>query len=322
MFETVGIDVGAWLLSLAAMSAIAVVAWLVSIMRRDVSSVDSLWSLFFLVSLLVYAWASEASGWQLNLMLVLVGAWALRLSVYITVRNHGDGEDRRYQAIRARNEPNFWLKSLYIVFLLQVFLAWVIGLPVIAAVNGQTPPGPLIFAGTALWLCGMFFEVVGDYQLSRFKRSGANEGVVLDTGLWRYTRHPNYFGEALIWWGYYLLAVAAGGWWTIFAPVLMTFLLLKVSGVRLLEQDIAERRPAYREYIQRTNAFIPGPPRKLAIAALVVALLPAAHSLTAVETSYEELEVRDELRLTYRYRLAAGALDSGLWYSATPGRLS
>ena len=177
----------------------------------------------------------------------MVAAWALRLSLYITVRNHGQPEDRRYAAIRANNQPHFWLKSLYIVFLLQGFLAWVICLPAIAAVSGQTPPGPLDYAGVLLWLAGMYFEVVGDYQLSRFRRSGAPQGAVLDTGLWRYTRHPNYFGEALVWWGFYLLALSAGAWWTVFAPLLMTFLLLRVSGVALLEKDICDRRPAYRD---------------------------------------------------------------------------
>jgi steroid 5-alpha reductase family enzyme len=108
----------------------------------------------------------------------------------------------------------------------------------------------------------MFFEVVGDYQLSRFRRDRSNDSEVLDTGLWRYTRHPNYFGEAVIWWGFYLFALSAGAWWTIFAPLLMTVLLMKVSGVALLEKDIQGRRPAYRDYIRRTNAFFPGRPRE------------------------------------------------------------
>jgi len=137
----------------------------------------------------------------------------------------------------------------------------VICLPVVAAVGGQTPPGPLDYAGVALWMVGMFFEVVGDYQLTRFRRSGKTSKEVLDTGLWRYSRHPNYFGEAVIWWGFYLLALSAGAWWTVFAPLLMTFLLLKVSGVVMLEKDIAGRRPAYRDYILRTNAFFPGRPK-------------------------------------------------------------
>jgi steroid 5-alpha reductase family enzyme len=119
-------------------------------------------------------------------------------------------------------------------------------------------------AGVLLWLAGLLFEVVGDWQLARFRRSRPAPGAVLDTGLWRYTRHPNYFGEALLWWGIYLLALSAGAWWSVVGPLLLTFLLLRVSGVALLEKDIGERRPAYRDYVHRTNAFIPGPPRPAA----------------------------------------------------------
>ena len=256
------IDWSAYLISLGALAAMAVSAWLYSVLRRDVSIVDSLWSLMFLACLLVYVWLADNTGPRAVLVTAMVALWSIRLSAYITVRNHGKPEDPRYQEIRKNNEPRFWLKSLYIVFLLQCFLAWVICLPAIAAVSGQTTPGPLDYAGLALWLAGMYFEVVGDYQLARFRRDKRSEGAVLDTGLWRYTRHPNYFGEALLWWGVYLMALSAGAWWTIFAPLLMTFLLLRVSGVALLEKDISERRPAYRDYIERTNAFFPGPPRK------------------------------------------------------------
>jgi len=254
-------DLHAWLVALAAIAVAAVSVWVISVLRRDVSIVDSLWSLLFLLGLLAYLAVVESPGPRAWLVTAMVGLWALRLSLYITVRNHGQPEDRRYQAIRHNNEPHFWLKSLYIVFLLQGFLAWVVSLPALAAVSGQTPPGPLDFAGLLLWLAGMFFEVVGDWQLARFRRRERSEGAVLDTGLWRYTRHPNYFGEALLWWGIYLMALSAGAWWTIVAPVLMTVLLLRVSGVSLLEKDIAERRPAYRDYVRRTNAFIPGPRR-------------------------------------------------------------
>jgi len=256
------LDVSAYFLALGALLALALLAWTVSVIRRDVSIVDSLWSLMFLVALLVYMATSEFSGPRSLLVLIMVAAWSLRLAAHITVRNHGQPEDRRYQAIRQNNQPHFWLKSLYIVFLLQGYLAWVICLPALAAVSGQTPLGPLDFAGVALWLTGMFFEVAGDYQLFKFQRSGKSAGAVLDTGVWRYTRHPNYFGEATLWWGIYLLALSAGAWWSIFAPLLMTFLLLRVSGVALLEKDISERRPAYRDYARRTNAFIPGWPRR------------------------------------------------------------
>ena len=255
------LEAGAWFSSLIAVLAVSVAAWLVSVVRRDVSIVDSLWSLMILLCLLTYVFLDADTGPRAPLVIALLSLWAIRLSLHITIRNHGQPEDRRYQAIRRNNQPYFEWKSLYIVFLLQGFLAWVICLPAVAAVSGQTPPGPLDFAGVALWLTGMIFEVVGDYQLMRFRRRERSENDVLDTGLWRYTRHPNYFGEAVIWWGFYLLAVSAGAWWTLFAPLLMTFLLLRVSGVAMLEKDIAGRRPAYRDYIRRTNAFFPGRPK-------------------------------------------------------------
>jgi steroid 5-alpha reductase family enzyme len=254
------IDWGTYLLSLAVILVAGVVTWLISLARKDVSIVDSLWSLMFLLGAGSYLLLGGPQGVRATVVMVLLAAWSLRLAAYITVRNHGEAEDRRYQAIRENNQPHFWFKSLYIVFGLQGFLAWVICLPVIAAVSGQTPPGPLDYAGVALWVVGMFFEVIGDYQLSRFRRNAA-PGAVLDTGLWRYTRHPNYFGEAVLWWGFYLMAASAGAWWTVFAPLLMTFLLVRVSGVALLEKDIAQRRPAYRDYIRQTNAFLPWRPR-------------------------------------------------------------
>ena len=254
-------DVGVYAGGLAVALVIAVGAWLVSVARRDVSIVDSLWSLFFLAMTLTYLVLAAGLSERAYLLLFLVTVWAVRLSLFITLRNWGEPEDRRYQAIRADNEPGFWLKSLYIVFGLQAILAWIISLPLLGVVLGAAPLGWLDFVAVALWLVGFGFEAVGDQQLARFKTDPANQGRVLDSGLWRYTRHPNYFGEACIWWAYYLLALAAGAWWTVIGPILMTFLLLRVSGVALLEKDITERRPAYRDYIRRTNAFFPGPPK-------------------------------------------------------------
>lgn len=244
---------------LAVILAVGFAGWLFSLYAQDVSFVDSLWSLFFLIGAIVYALAPDAldaRGW---LVLVLVAIWALRLSIYITMRNWGEPEDHRYQKIRENNQP-FWIKSLYIVFGLQGLLAWIISLPLFVAITGGGEPGLLDAAAFALWAVGIVFEAGGDYQLARFKRDPENKGKVLDSGLWRYTRHPNYFGDFCVWWAFYLFALAAGGWWTIISPLIMSFLLLKVSGVAMLEKDIEERRPKYRDYIERTNAFFPGPP--------------------------------------------------------------
>jgi steroid 5-alpha reductase family enzyme len=255
-------DPVSYLNGLVAIMIFAFVFWLVSIVKRDVGIVDSLWSLMFLLATVVYFLSLAQPGPRAGLVLALVAVWALRLSAHISVRNWGRDEDHRYRRIRANNEPGFAWKSLYIVFGLQGLLAWIISLPLLLSLAGPAPLGWLDAAGVALWLLGMVFEAGGDWQLLRFRADPGNRGKVLDTGLWRYTRHPNYFGEACIWWGYFLIALAAGGWWSLFAPVLMTFLLLRVSGVALLEKDIAERRPAYREYIERTNAFFPGPRRE------------------------------------------------------------
>ena len=244
--------------ALAVILAVGVFAWLFSIPRKDVSFVDSLWSLFFVIAAAVFAYASQPLSDRGLLVLALVTVWALRLSVYITARNWGQGEDYRYQAIRANNEPGFAFKSLYIVFGLQGFLAWLVALPLLPAIASTGPLTVLDGVAAALWLLGFVFEAGGDWQLSRFKRDPANKGRVMDRGLWSLTRHPNYFGDFCIWWAFYLFAVAAGGWWSVISPLLMSLLLLRVSGVAMLENTITERRPGYREYIERTNAFFPG----------------------------------------------------------------
>jgi steroid 5-alpha reductase family enzyme len=257
-------DLNLYAAGLAIGLGIGVGAWLVSLIKQDVSIVDSLWSLFFLGMVLTYLLLSPSVVERAYLVLFLVTVWAVRLSVFITLRNWGEPEDRRYQQIRADNQPNFAFKSLYLVFGLQAILAWIISLPLLGSVLGTSSLGWIDFAAVALWLLGFGFEAIGDQQLATFKADPNSKGEVLDQGLWRYTRHPNYFGEACIWWAYYLFAVAAGAWWTIVAPILMTFLLLRVSGVALLEKDMSERRPAYRDYIRRTNAFFPGPPKPAA----------------------------------------------------------
>jgi len=244
---------------LAAMLAAAAATWGLSLKLQRVSIVDTLWSLLFLLGAFVYAFAGGAWSARALLVLALVSVWALRLSVYITWRNWGHGEDPRYEVIRARNEPNFAFKSLYLVFGLQAVLAWIISLPTLGATLSAAPLTALDAAGSALWLVGITFEAGGDWQLARFKANPANRGRVMDRGFWRFTRHPNYFGDFCVWWGLYLIAAGGGAWWSLLGPLVMSVLLLKVSGVALLESDIAKRRPEYVDYIKRTNAFFPGP---------------------------------------------------------------
>ena len=251
--------------ALGVMLLIAGATWLLSLVLRDVSIVDSVWSLFFLAATIVFIQLSAESGTRAELVLVLVGIWSIRLAAYLTWRNWGESEDRRYAAMREKHGSGFALKSLLIIFSLQAALAWIIAFPLYPAATGPWPIGVLDYLGAALVLVGIGFETVSDLQLARFKASDENQGKVLDQGLWRYTRHPNYFGDFCVWWGLYLIAASAGGWWTVFSPLLMSVLLLKVSGVALLEKDISERRPTYADYVSRTNAFFPGPPQPTAV---------------------------------------------------------
>jgi steroid 5-alpha reductase family enzyme len=215
------------------------------------------------------AWVTfvVADGTETRRLLLagLTTLWGGRLALYLFWRNAGHGEDPRYRAMRRHWGDRFWIVSLGTVFLLQGTLMWVVSLPVQI---GQVPDSPdslglVELLGVLVYAVGLFFEAVGDYQLARFKADPNNEGAVMDTGLWRYTRHPNYFGDFCVWWGLFIVAAATGvGVWSIFGPIVMTIFLLRVSGVALLERSITKRRPGYEEYIRRTNAFFPGPPRQ------------------------------------------------------------
>ena len=253
-------------LAIAALVAGALMAgcWLVSLPKRDVSIIDPLWPMVFVaVAWSLWLWSDGGDGGRAWLMLVMVSAWGLRLSAHLTVRKWGAPEDFRYQALRRRLQP-FWLWSLLVVFGLQAALAMVVSLPV-QAVLGDSEVSPLRvldWVGAAVWAVGLAFESVGDEQLRRFKADTANHSKVMDRGLWRYSRHPNYFGDSMVWWGIWLVAVAAGAWWTVAGPLVMTILLLRVSGVTLLERSMGKRRPGYAEYAARTSAFVPMPPRR------------------------------------------------------------
>jgi len=240
----------------------AILTWVLSLAKGNVAIVDSLWSLMFIIAGYTYAYLLSAAGQRAELALLLVSIWGLRLAIHITWRNWGHGEDRRYQEIRARNEPNFAFKSVYLVFLLQAVLAWIISLPLLGAVASKSELNALDTLGALVWLVGFVFEAGGDWQLSRFKANPSNKDKVMDEGFWRFTRHPNYFGDFCVWWGLYLIALAAGAWWSIPGPILMSILLMRVSGVALLEKDIGERRPKYADYVRRTNAFFPGLPKR------------------------------------------------------------
>jgi steroid 5-alpha reductase family enzyme len=262
-------EVATWwpaaLAGLGVTATLAAATWIASLVRRDASLVDRTWSLMIAGAALAYGHVLGAGGVRAACLLALVAAWGLRLAAYITRRNWGHGEDRRYQAIRARNEPHFAAKSLVLVFGLQAVLAWTVSAPALVAVAGTRPLGVLDAAGLLLAAGGLALEAVADAQMARFKAGPGQAGRVMDRGLWRYSRHPNYFGESCFWWGAWLVALGAGGLsgaWSVVSPVLMTVLLLKVSGVALLERDIGERRPGYRDYVARTNAFVPGPRRR------------------------------------------------------------
>jgi steroid 5-alpha reductase family enzyme len=250
-----------WFQALPWMLATAVVAWAVCTARRNAGLVDIFWSLFLLVAALCFLRAAPAATPRALLMLLLVGIWSLRLAAHLAVRNWNAPEDHRYQAIRARNQPGFTWKSLYLVFGLQAVLAFIVSLPLHAAMNSPAPLNLLDLAGAVVTLLGLTVETIADTQLAAFRDDPGSSGQVLERGLWRYSRHPNYFGEFCVWWGFYLIALATGAWWTLFSPLLMSVLLLRVSGVVLLEKDIGQRRPGYAQYIAHTNAFFPGPRR-------------------------------------------------------------
>ena len=237
--------------------------WLLSLRWRDASIVDPFWgSGFVLLAWLTFA-RSGTSHLRAGLLLAMVTLWGLRLSIHLLWRNWGHDEDARYAAMRARQGRSFWWVSLLTVFELQGVLMWFVALPLQWSLGSPHPTtlGWLDLLGLLLWSVGLAFETIGDWQLARFKADPAHRGQVLDQGLWRYTRHPNYFGDFCVWWGIYLVAASGGAGWTVVSPLLMSFLLIRVSGVRLLESTIAERRPEYVNYIRRTNAFFPGPPR-------------------------------------------------------------
>ena len=239
--------------------------WLTSLALRDASIVDIFWGAGFVVIAGVAAWASDGAVVRRLLVFALVALWGLRLARHLFRRNWGHGEDFRYQRMRAHHGSRFWYVSLYTVFGLQAALMWVVSLPVQLAVIAREPASltTLDVFGTLLFAVGLAFEALGDRQLVAFRADPANKGRVLDTGLWAWTRHPNYFGDALVWWGLGTIALSTPwGPLGLVGPALMTFLLLRVSGVPMLERSLTRTKPEYRAYVARTSGFFPLPPRR------------------------------------------------------------
>ncbi len=254
-------NINDYFLTLLPLLSLATFGWLLSLKHQNVTVVDSLWAIFFLIASCTCMFLSHTGSDRSFLLLGLVTIWSLRLSIHLHLRNHNKPEDHRYQAIRLRNEPNFKYKSLYLVFILQAVLAWIISLPLFVSAQSSNPMNVLDSIGIIVWLIGMGFQVIGDNQLTQFKAKADNQGKVLNTGLWRFTRHPNYFGESCIWFGYGIMAAASGHYWTIISPIFMTYLLVKVTGAKLLESEIGKRRPEYKTYINKTNRFFPWFPK-------------------------------------------------------------
>ena len=251
--------------NLLAIAAMMITGWLISLAYRNVTIVDSLWGLgFVLIAWLTYAVSDGYENRKL-LIAILVTLWGLRLCIYLSWRNWSKGEDPRYGGWREKSGDRFWLVSLFKVFILQALFLWVIS---VAVQIGQLAAMPdtltwLDGLGTFVWATGFMFESAGDWQLARFKSDPANQGQVMNRGLWAYTRHPNYFGEFLVWWGIFLVTLSTpNSWWTIFSPIIVTAVLLKMTGIPLTEKALIENRPGYSEYIKRTSAFVPWLPAK------------------------------------------------------------
>ena len=252
-----------YLLAFAAIMLMMTLLWFVSIKLRNVSIVDLFWGFGFVVAGWVYFINTEGFEARKILLMSLVTVWGLRLSIYLAWRNLGKGEDFRYQKFRKDFGDGYWWYSFFSVFLLQGILMWLISVPLLGAqFYPEKTLGVLDFIGVAIWVIGFVFEAGGDLQLARFKANPANRGKVLDTGFWHFTRHPNYFGDAAVWTGYGLICISGGSYWPVLGSVLMTALIIKVSGVALLEKTLNTTKPGYQEYVRKTSAFIPWFPKK------------------------------------------------------------
>lgn len=253
-----------YLANLAILLACMTLLWIVSVLLKNASIVDPFWGATFVISGLYYfSETPDGEPARKLIVVILVMIWGARLSLYLLWRNWGKGEDFRYQAFRQRYGPErYWWISFFQTFMLQGILAWIISVPLLGAQVQGDPLNVLDFAAVVIWTIGFIFEAGGDLQLARFIRDPANRGKLLTTGFWRYSRHPNYFGDAACWWGFGLLSLAAGSYLAILGAAVMTFLLVRVSGVAMLERSLAVNKPGYEDYVRRTSSFIPWKPRE------------------------------------------------------------
>ena len=239
--------------------------WIISVILKNASIVDLFWGFGFVLSSGYFFMSTEGFSPRKIILMILVFIWGMRLSLYLTWRNYGKGEDFRYREFRKKyGEKRYWWISFFQVFILQGILMWLISAPLLGAqyYGGEKSLNILDIAGIALWITGFMFEAGGDYQLAVFKANPSNKGKVMDSGFWRYTRHPNYFGDSAVWWGYGLICLAAGSYLPLLGSVLMTLMIIKVSGVALLEKSLKEQKPEYRAYVEKTSSFIPWFPKK------------------------------------------------------------
>jgi len=249
-----------YLKALLVILSMMTILWLISVFLKNVSIVDLFWGIGFIVASGVYYYYTDGNPYRKAIILALVIIWGLRLSIYLAWRNHGKGEDFRYKEFRRKyGVDRYWWISYFQVFLVQGLLMWLISAPLLGAqyIHDSGNPGFLDIIAILVWLTGFIFEAGGDFQLARFKSDPQNKGKLLTTGFWRYTRHPNYFGDSAVWWAYGILAISGGSYFPIIGSVLMTAIIIKVSGVALLEKSLKGKKPGYEEYIKSTNAFIP-----------------------------------------------------------------
>lgn len=255
-----------FIINFAVIIGCMLVLWLISIAINDVSAVDTFWALGFVIIAAVTFYLTGGDNERQLLILVITSVWGLRLGTYLFIRWRREGPDGRYVALLQRAKGNVHLHSLKTVFLTQAIMLWLVSLPVQLGQieSGSTAIGVLAYIGCTLAIIGIFFESVGDWQMAKFKADPANKDKAMDRGLWRYTRHPNYFGDTCVWWGLFLIAAETPyGIWSLFGPALLTWTLVKWSGAALLERRLKKSRAGYEDYLKRTSSFFPWPPKKI-----------------------------------------------------------